>query len=40
VTKHVENQHGLMAGLSAEASDQLDKLLRQWLAAFAGGERS
>jgi len=38
VTKHVENQHGLMAGLSADASDQLDTLLRQWLAAFEGGE--
>jgi DNA-binding MarR family transcriptional regulator len=40
VTEHVANQHGLMAGLSGEDADQLDALLREWLAVFEGSERS
>lgn len=40
VTEHVGNQHGLMAALPADATDQLDALLTAWLAAFEGGERA
>lgn len=39
VSEHVANQHGLMAALSGEGVDQLDALLRDWLAAFEGGEK-
>lgn len=40
VSEHVSNQHELIVGLSVEDADQLDTLLRKWLAAFEGGERS
>lgn len=34
VTRHVENQHTLVAGLDAEERAELDRLLAKWLSAF------
>ncbi len=34
VTAHVENQHGLVASLDAKDREELDRLLKKFLAAF------
>lgn len=34
VSRHVENQHALVAGLDTEERAELDRLLAKWLSAF------